>query len=419
MIRSSVLIRSPWAMPAVIVGFCAALAAARADAQTAARGTTARGTPPAAPAAAGRADYRSQHFYVHTDISAAEAKDLLERLEYMLGLISVYWQKPASGIIEMYVVKDLAIWPAGSLPDEDGRLMIKAGGGLTISQVLGNTGKSTVYAKADHGTPQHEAVHAYCHQNFGTSGPTWYSEGMAEMGNYWRKNDAAVKIHEGIVAYIRKSEPKTLNEIVNGNEQTGDSWQNYAWRWALCHLLANNTNYAANFRPLGLGILNRKPVSFEQTYGAMADQISFEYVFFLKHLTNGYRADLCSWDWKRKFLAMAPGSSRVVRVMANKGWQPSGVLVKTDVEYEVNATGSWKLDPKVTKPLTADGDDAGEGKLVGVIFKDYQLSDEFEVGATTTLKPPSDGQLFLRMKSDWGSIGDNTGTIDVKIAVAK
>jgi hypothetical protein len=156
----------------LLAAICLVAAPNRGDAQTT---TAARGSVGAETPAGTRANYRSQHFYVHTDISAAEAKDLLERLEYMLSLISAYWQKPAEGLIEMYVVKDLKNWPAGSLPDKEGRDMIEAGGGLTISQVRGNTGKSTVYAVADLGTPQHEAVHAYCHQNFGTSGPTWYS----------------------------------------------------------------------------------------------------------------------------------------------------------------------------------------------------------------------------------------------------
>lgn len=61
--------------------------------------------------AAGKpADYKSPHFLLHTDLSAAEAKELLSRLETMLGLVSTYWGKPPSGVIECYVVKDLANW---------------------------------------------------------------------------------------------------------------------------------------------------------------------------------------------------------------------------------------------------------------------------------------------------------------------
>src|SRR5690606_8113689 len=50
------------------------------------------------------ADYRSKNFILHTDISAEEAQELLKKLETMLSLISKYWGRPPSGIIEMYVI---------------------------------------------------------------------------------------------------------------------------------------------------------------------------------------------------------------------------------------------------------------------------------------------------------------------------
>ena len=249
-------------------------------------------------------DYSSRNFLLHSDLSPKEAHELLTRLETMLGLISTYWQRPSRGIIECYVAKDLDKWPAGSLRPE-GRAKIAEGAGITLTQVISVgdqfKAKAVVYATADHGTPQHEAVHAYCGQAFGRTGPTWYSEGMAEMGQYWRKSDKRVQIGEYVLEYLQKSEPKSLREIVERNQFTGDSWQNYSWRWALCHLLANNPNYASRFRPLGMGLLTEQPVSFELTYGAMANEISFEYIFFIDHLENGLRADLCAWDWKKKF----------------------------------------------------------------------------------------------------------------------
>jgi hypothetical protein len=397
----------------ILVSVMVALAALAVSTATAVAQT-------AAPAAGGGIqDYRSQHFLVHSDLSPTEAKDLLERLEYMLGIISTYWAKPPQGILECYVAKDIKNWPAGSIPDDFGRAKITEGAGVTVTMTLGNEAKSTVYAVADRGTPQHEAVHAYCGQNFGTTGPTWYSEGMAEMGQYWRKGDTSVNVHPGVVDYIHKSEPKSLNAIVNGNETTGDSWQNYAWRWALCHLLATNPNYAANFRPLGLGLLHKQPVSFEQTYGAMADEISFEYKFFLQHVSNGYRADLCWWDWKRKSTAMPAGSARTVKVAANRGWQPTGVLVKADQKYELATTGTWKTDKTATKGVSADGNETGVGRLVGVLFNDYTLTEPFDLGAKLTFTPPIEGQLHVRCQDDWSSIGDNIGTIDLKIATPK
>jgi hypothetical protein len=383
-------------------------------------------------AASGPTDYRSQNFYIHTDLSAEDAKDLLERLETMLSIISSYWARPCLGVIECYVVEDLSHWPQGMLPEE-GLGHVRAGAGVTVITKVSQGGaflaKSVVYAVADRGTPQHEAVHAYCGQTFGTTGPVWYSEGMAEMGQYWHKDEfskngsafQSVHIHDVVLDYLRGSEPKSLNEIVNGEEFTGDSWQNYAWRWALCHLLANNPNYAPKFRPLGLALLKKEPTSFEAVYGDMAKEIMFEYRFFLKHLEQGYRADLCSWDWKRKFRLPKGSATITAKIKADRGWQPSGVIVAAGVNYEYKAAGTWQTAKDGAACSADGGKNAGEkgggGRLLGVVMNmaDYQLGEPIELGAGGSFKAPADGQLYLRCGDKWGELADNKGTLTVKL----
>ncbi len=371
-------------------------------------------------------DYKSPHFILHTDLSASEAKELLTRLETMLGLISQYWGKPPSGSIECYVVKELSNWPEGSIPSDRGRAQIEAGAGVTITERLtqGNRflAKARVYACADHNTPQHEAVHAYCGQTFGRTGPVWYSEGMAEMGAYWKKGESAVSCEAMIVKYLKNAEPKSLNEIVNGEEFTGDSWQNYAWRWALCHLLANNPNYSDRFRPLGLAILTDQPVTFEQVYGPMATEICFEYLFFLKHFDVGYRVDLCAFDWKKKFKPLRTGTITAT-LAANKGWQATGIEVAAGDQLDFSAEGKWKLT-KAGETVSADGASSA-GKLVAMVMKDFSLAgsldlDEYlsqpvELGTYGTFTVPHEGKLFLRCNDSWTELADNSGSIKVKL----
>lgn len=370
-------------------------------------------------------DVRSRNFVLHTDLNDKDAEELLERLETMLKLISSYWGQPNRKIIECYVVKDLKNWPANSF-SANGLASIQGRAGVTETRTRFRgtqfDAKSVVYAIADRGTPQHEAVHAYCGQTFGHTGPLWYSEGMAEMGQYWREgNPAAVNCHEIVVRYIHSVEPKTLNAIVNGNETTGDSWQNYAWRWALCHLLANNPNYRQRFRPLGLGLLTRKRVSFESTYGSMAQEISFEYKFFLEHFDIGYRADLVFWDWKAKFKHPRTTSTVAAVIQAQGGWQPTRCIVKEGTEYEYSASGKWKVG-KDTELIDADGDKDGKGRLVGIIFDDdsYELVGKpFELGVYGKWTAPVDGQLFVRMNEPWKEIDeDNDGKVSFRIKYA-
>ncbi len=377
----------------------------------------------------GPRDYTSRNFLLHTDLSPEEAKELLQRLETMIVQVGRYWGKPNAQQIELYVTNNVSVWPAGFFPPEAVD-SLTSGGGLTMSQtrvaINRATGKkaahlgtkSIVYAVADRGTPQHEAVHAYCSQSFGTTGPTWFSEGIAELGHYWRDKDVSVQIHPQVLKYLQTSEPKALGDIVDSSERTGDSWQNYAWRWALCHLLAFNPNYSERFRPLGLQILGEQGATFQSVYGPMAPEIAFEYRFFLDHVDNGFRVDLCRWDWKTKAVGIRGSSNVQAKIEAARGWQCSRLLAKEGQSYEYTATGEWSLE-KDGEKLTADGSADGKGRLVGVLFNDYRLSDPFPLGTTGRWAAPSDGILFIRCEDEWSSIADNTGVITLKIKSAE
>ena len=411
--------------------------------------------------AKGPRDYRSANFLLHTDLPKDEADELLKRLETMIGLISKYWGRPNRQPLECFVVRDLGAWPPGVFPPE-GLAKIEEGAGVTLTQtrVIRGTdeivsAKAIVYAVANRGIPQHEAVHAYCGQNFGHTGPIWYSEGMAEMGQYWRAGESRVNCHPEAVRYIRNTEPKSLNAIVNAREITGDSWENYCWRWALCHLLANNPNYYDRFRPLGLGLLVNKPdATFESVYGSMSKEISFEYLFFLQHFDLGYEVTLTAWDWKTKFRRATNSAPIICAIEANHGWQASRVQLKAGEEFELTAEGSWQLSgegpllnpfgeeteaPKsakeaaVSKPAKAKktggkADSKSEelptmmpyrstfkpGQLVGVLFNDYELSEPFAIPSEGSFTAPADGQLFLRCEEAWNKLADNKGKVNLK-----
>lgn len=374
----------------------------------------------------GVADYQSKNFMIRTDLPPDEAKDLLKRLETMLSLVEKYFEHKLPSTIGMIVVKDLNAWPRELVNQfETGAVeSIEGGGGVTISQTQSSrtTGqildaKAIVYAIADRGTPQHEAVHAYCILSFGRTGPIWYAEGMAEIGQYWSDKGLGVHCHDVVLEYLQSQEPKQLTEIVDITDRSGDSWQNYAWRWVLCHMLANNPNYAPRFKPLGLGLLNGRDVSFESVYGPMAKEINFEYQFFLKHIDDGFRADLCAWDWKAKYTPCKGSSPFNAKVEANHGWQPARISVEAGQEYDYAVSGMWKTAAKGTA-VDADGAEDGTGKLMGIIFNDYQLSEPFPLGTYGSFTPPDSGSLLLRCEDKWNELADNSGKLQVKFKVS-
>lgn len=357
-------------------------------------------------------DVRSRHFLLHTDVSDREGQRILDKLETMIDLVSKYYRRPSRGLIECYVVRDIENWSTDIFP-EGAIAKIKEPAGVTMTRSLGKQRRTIVFSCDNPQTVQHEAIHAYCQQTFGSTGPVWYSEGMAEMGAYWKEGQLEVDIQPGVIRYLTKATPKKMLDIVAAGQVTGDSWQAYAWRWALCHLLANNPNYSARLKGLGVAMMSGQKASFEATYGDVAEHISFEYDQFVQNFGNGYRADLAAWQWdvKAKRMSKKPVTETVD---AKRGWQSTSVLVEQGKSYRITSTGTWQITAAGAE-LTADGNDDGDGKLIGAVFSDFKLSSPFELGTDVTWVATEDGQLVLRCRDPWTELSENEGQLEVSI----
>ena len=363
---------------------------------------------------------RSAHFAFLTDVSDREAKIIIDKLERMAGLLEKYFGRGPAGPIEGFIVRDLAVFPPGTLTEAAGVAKIREEAGVCFNLRLGNQRKATLYSCADHGVIQHECTHGFCHMTFGSTGPTWLAEGVAELGNYWKEGEAAVDVEPGVMGYLQKAQPKRgLLEIAVPGRTPSGTWQDYAWRWALCHMLAFNPNYADRFKPLAIALMEEQPgVSFESVYGPVAKQVSFEYDQFLRHVGNGYRADLAAWPWKARFRKPQGEASLKATVKAKGGWQASGLEVDQAARYACQATGTWQT-AAAGAPCSAAGDAAGRGRLEGAVLAEtdagFTLSDPFALGEKGTFTAPAAGRLVLRCADDWTQLGDNDGEVEVTL----
>lgn len=363
---------------------------------------------------------RSAHFAFLTDVSDREAKIIIDKLERMAGLLEKYFGRGPAGPIEGFIVRDLAVFPPGTLTEAAGVAKIREGAGVCFNLRLGNQRKATLYSCADHGVIQHECTHGFCHMTFGSTGPTWLAEGVAELGNYWKEGEPAVDVEPGVMGYLQKAQPKRgLLEIAVPGRTPSGTWQDYAWRWALCHMLAFNPNYADRFRPLAIALMEEQPgVSFESVYGPVAKQVSFEYDQFLRHVGNGYRADLAAWPWKARFRKPQGEASLKAKVKAKGGWQASGLEVEQAAGYVCEAMGTWQT-AAAGAPCSAAGDAAGRGRLEGAVLAEtdagFTLSAPFALGEKATFSAPAAGRLVLRCADDWTQLGDNDGEVEVTL----
>lgn len=364
---------------------------------------------------------RSKNFILHTDLSDRSAAVLLAKLERLHTTAFRMLGKRPQTPIECYVVRDLNNFSgrieavgAKKIAEEAGVTASSRYGILQGGKMKGKRTVSVVYSCADHGVAQHEAIHAFCAMGFGTTGPVWYAEGMAELGQYWKPDNPEVEIDGPVIEYLTSANKKKLDDIVKPGQITGDSWKAYAWRWALCHLLQNNPNYSKRFKKLGANLMMEKNDSFDKAFGAVSKQIAFEYDQFVQNLDNGYRVDLCAWDWETKANPLNGKKPVSLLVSASRGWQATGVETKKGSRYDVLAKGNWKIS-EGTDALTADGRTTGKGKLVGAILDGYELSEPFELGEKSRFKAPENGHLYVRCNDNWSRLSDNSGELKVYV----
>ena len=367
---------------------------------------------------------RSAHFAFLSDVSDREAQIMLAKLERMASLLEKYFGRGPTGVIEGFVVRNLDVFPPGMLAEPEGVAKVRERAGICFNARLGTLRKATLYSCADHGVIQHECTHGFCHMAFGSAGPTWLAEGVAELGNYWKEGEAAVDVEPAVMAYLQQAEPKRrLLEIAVPGRTPSGTWQDYAWRWALCHMLAHNPNYADRFKPLAIALMEEQPgVSFESVYGPVAKELSFEYDQFLQTVGNGFRADLVAWPWRSRFAPLTTAASRESTVKAAAGWQASGVTVERGSTYDVQAEGTWRT-AAAGADCPADGDDTGRGRLQAAVLSEsadgFALSDAIPLAAQGTFTAPSGGRLMLRCADDWTQLADNDGEIEVTIRRAR
>jgi hypothetical protein len=321
--------------------------------------------------------HRSKYLVVYTDLPAEQAKQAICDMERTLTYAARYWGQDPRGQIECYLIQKVEGLIDAELPHPLARILIDGVGGVTLPARtrIGNRIRNTptILASTRPGVAEHELVHAYCTQTFGSTGPGWYSEGMAELVVQRSTRNSGVRCSADQIRILRDSHQICLSEVLssgNSSKRIMESlnaklanrknpyrpvpitdWeqqdidniaaarQDYLRSWALCYLLLHNPNYGPRFKLLGRKFVTRAEADFSSVFAPMHREIAFEYSFFLKNIGVGYRVDLCSWDWSTRFQCAGSGDTESVKVGAALGYQPSGLSVREGRMYRYTAEG--------------------------------------------------------------------------------
>ena len=364
---------------------------------------------------------RSDHFVLHTDASQQQAMVLLAKLENMFSLVANYYARRPSAPIQCYVVDDLARWDRRQLPPA-AIAKIAQRSGVTIITNASPQKSATVYSCHDHRIVQHESVHAFCVHAFGGLGPVWYAEGMAELGLYFDADSRGVQIDPVVVEFLRSTPPKTVAQIIADVQTTGDSWQQYAWRWAVCHFLSFNQNFRRRFKKLGTRLMadhnlaTEDPTGnalFDRTFLRQRERLDFEFAHFIDRLDNGVDASAMRihWDLTPRPISRQDVVARSIK--PTRGWQVVGVAVESGQRFQIATRGQWQA--------SIDSDFATAAMQVCVLQQTedgYKMTQVQSFVDKCNYVAPAGGQLLFRCDEAFDLLHDNAGAVEVFVRIA-
>jgi hypothetical protein len=291
----------------------------------------------------------------------------------------------------------------------------------------------------------HEFTHCFMYAPEGVQIPPWYAEGMAELfGTH--EVDAAGHYHfrvmpdreerfrgHGRIALVRRETAagrwKSLADVEQLAPKEYLETPAYAWSWAACAFLDGHPRYSQRFRELG-----RQTTGFEFEVAARrffakgGDNLRTEWSLFTHELQYGFDLPRAAIDFQAG-KPLAGGQERAIDVAADRGWQPSGVLVQKGVEYEVSASGEVTL-ANVPKPWTSQpqgvsisySEGRPIGQLLAAIHREPPEADAPEsmldvsvIGRGRRFVAPTSGTLYFRVNDHWNSLADNDGHYRVAI----
>ncbi len=298
----------------------------------------------------------------------------------------------------------------------------------------------------------HEGTHSFMYQVFGTCGPSWYMEGMAELLATHRWQDNELKL--GYFPKDRREVPLLGRIRMVQDEVAADRVQSlraimaydgrsylkkvpYGWSWAVCAFLDGHPKYQQRFHQLHkhldpTEVDSDLTTEFRQAMDSDWQELNDEWRLFADSLEHNH-------DLVQTAIDFRPGkplaeSGRRVEISADRGWQSSGVHVEAGQTYRIAARGRYQIAQHPEQWTSEPGGVTiryyrGQplGILLASVRTDVQAdapasSDEGvtnfspqPIGLETTWTPSTNGTLYLRINDSPAELDDNDGTLTVTI----
>ncbi len=294
----------------------------------------------------------------------------------------------------------------------------------------------------------HEGTHGIMYLLVGGYGPAWYSEAMAEMFGTHSWTDGRLttryfpRTREEVPFWGRIKIIKdeyaadrgmTLPRIFQYGPMAHLNKEPYAWCWAAATFLDSHPLSREKFRRMRSQVHDGSVNFGRRLYNELADEwpeLSEQWHLFVANMEYGYDIQREVVQYKRGEPLPADGAT--VTIVADRGWQSSGLRLEAGTRYEITAAGRYQVDnePKIWwcepngvtirywkgKPL---------GQLLGALRNDeYGPDDESDlisqplaIGFHWEKVAPKSGTLYLRINDSPAELANNAGQLTVNVSV--
>ncbi len=395
----------------------------------------------------GIASFESKRLKLYTDVAAEKVQSLLPAVDAVYDALVDYFgplpPNPERTEFQVtgYLMADKALFRRAGLLPEDLPPFLN---GRHRGQEFWVNEQETDYYRRH--LVIHEVTHCFMFADRDVQIPSWYMEGMAELFGTHR-----IDAHGRYRFRVMPDKPEHFDglgriplvrtEIAQSHSKSlEDLWQltpaeflnntAYAWSWAACAFLDGHPRYAQRFHELGRHTQGGEFIPTQRRFfAADSRDLSTEWALFTHQLQYGFDLKRAAIDFQPG-QPLAFGESRPARdVVANRGWQASGIAVKEGHRYEIEATGEVTL-AKIPKPWVSQPQGISiiysEGQPIGTLLAavhrepaaegaEETMLKQIVVGRRVTFVAANSGTLYFRINDHWDSLADNEGAYRINV----
>ncbi len=292
----------------------------------------------------------------------------------------------------------------------------------------------------------HEGTHWFMVKRYGSAGPPWLMEGLAEWLATHRWNHQELQM--GIIPSSREDVPMwgritliqeqlndglapSLEAILRYDGRAHQSPDAYAWSWAAVIFFRNHSATRPVFDRLLGGALSNDGKATPQILQAIRSRKSLvrtEWAAMMTSLEYGFDPD-------RELARLALGTPELTgpvkfQLDTKSGWQNANVKVAVGQVFDVKATGRYLVQPDPVRNWESEANGLTLryeraqplGKLLLAIAEPMDKEPEFSerlacipCGNAMRVKADKSGTLLFRINEYGTALRDNSGELTIQI----